>query len=171
MSEKRPALPEGQTHTNFNAPLEELRPDQGRDLTLYAEAVCETIEHMYQKAMNKHRYERKGISDGELDKELVHLLAQDVPEAVEELGDRLEEARELEENIQGSTPDTIDYSDGRVEDFIENYREAEGLYRHAFELMGREVGGQSLPEFLDDQYRMDFMDNVMEVPDPRADHR
>ncbi|WEL23823.1 hypothetical protein [Candidatus Nanohalovita haloferacivicina] len=171
MSEKTPALPEGQTHTNFNAPLEELRPNQGKDLALYAEAVCNTIDHMYQKAIDKRNYERRGIQDGELDKELVHLLAQDVPEAVEELGDRLEEARDIEENIQGRTPDTIDYSDNRAEKFLENYREAEGLYREAFKLMGREIGGQSLAEFLDDQYRIGLLDNFKEVPDPRPDHR
>lgn len=172
MRDDRPALPEApETYTDFDAPLKSSRID-GDHLVRLAESVNDTVETFYQKAKDKRELDNKGISDGEVDKEVVYLATQYVPEAVENLGDAIGEARDIEEALEGKNGIGIEHLDPEEEEeFLESYREAEGLYREVFQQLGRYIEGQPVTEFVDDRYHVNPEDSISEVPDPRPDFR
>jgi len=69
----------------FDAPLKNTRLDGDR-LVFMAESVKDTVDRLYVKSRDKRALDTRGISDGDLDKELVYLVTQYVPEALEDLG-------------------------------------------------------------------------------------
>lgn len=171
MRDDVPALPEGpESYTDFDAPLRSSRLD-GDHLVRLAESVNDTTERLYLRSQDKRERDNEGISDPDLDKEIVYLATQYVPEALEDLGDMIEEAREMEKALEGDNSG-LDHLDlEKEEEFMEKHREAEGLYREAFQQLGRYMNGQTVTEFVDEHYRLDMEDSIKEVPDPRPDFR
>lgn len=170
MEDGTPELPQGQTYSSYEPGIEDIRPHHGEHLLKLAEATNDTVEAMYQKAIDRSNLDRKGINEGELDRELVNLMARDVPEAIEDLGEEIEKARELEQMIgQGSLEKQS--NENEIEDFLSRYREAEGLYREVFQRLGKPVNGQPMAEYLSERYRLDTLDCVGDIPEPRPDFR
>lgn len=172
MGDERPALPEGtETYTDFDAPLKNTRLDGDR-LVFMAESVKDTVDRLYVKSRDKRALDTKGISDGDLDKELVYLVTQYVPEALEDLGDAIGEARDIEKALEGKSSIGIEHLDPEDEkEFLESYREAEGIYREVFQQLGRRVDGRPVIEFVDEHYRQNLYEDVGDVPEPRPDSR
>lgn len=171
MSDERPALPEGlKTYTDFDAPLMDSRID-GDYLVRLAESVNDTVEPFYLRSQDKRALDTEDLSDGSLDKELVYLAVEYVPEALEDLGDAISEARGIERALEGTRSD-LDHVDPEEErEFLESYREAEGIYREIFQQLGREVDGRPVSEFIDDSYDVNPIDAVGNLPEPRLDFR
>ncbi|QKQ98957.1 hypothetical protein GKQ38_05600 [Candidatus Nanohaloarchaea archaeon] len=169
MAEEPPALPSSDDILELPSGDETINPEPGysKDLVEQAEEVRELVNSTYQKAMDRRNLDNRGIDDEGLDEELVTAMALEIPEAVEELGREIERAREVERSIAG--PGDTEVSDSIYEEeFLENYREAEGVYREVFQQMDQPVGGRNMVEYLDNRYRIDFVDCFKEVPDPRA---
>ncbi|MFB6192954.1 MAG: hypothetical protein ABEK00_01780 [Candidatus Nanohaloarchaea archaeon] len=165
-----PALPEGKTYQDFRDPLRDAPVDFGDHLLRLAESVNETVEKLYHETVTRKEMEERDIEDGELDKEIVYMAYEHVPEALEDLGEEIEEAREIEKALRGLNVETQTAS-WEEDDFLEKYREAEGLYREAFQHLGRPVDGRNVIEYIDDRYRLDLGEAFKEVPEPRPDFR
>lgn len=171
MSDDHRALPAGpETYTDFNAPLKDSRLD-GEYLVRLAESVNDTVERFYLRSQDKRALDTEDLSDGELDKELVYLATQYVPEALEDLGSKIEEARSIERALEGRNTDLEHLDPEEEADFLEGYREAEGIYREVFQQLGRHVDGQPVSEFIEDSYHVNPVDSVGDLPEPRPDFR
>lgn len=169
MVDDQPALPEGsETYTDFDAPLIDSRLD-GDYLVRLAESVNDTVERFYLRSQDKRALDTEDLSDGKLDKELVYLAVEYVPEALEELGEAIDEARGIEEALEGQNTDRSHLDPEAEKEFMENYREAEGIYREVFQQLGRHVDGKPVHKFIDDSYNVNPVDAVGDLPEPRPD--
>lgn len=152
----------------------------GDHIERLTESAQDTVHRLYQKLLEKNSY---GGSDQEaLDAEIERLVTSDIPSAFNDIGNHISQAREFEEDIAedrfyGET-NAIEWGlsqDERPEkeqDFIENHREAEGHYRSLFETLDNPVGSEeNMVEFIEEEYDINLLDVIPEVPEPRPDMR
>ncbi|MFB6192953.1 MAG: hypothetical protein ABEK00_01775 [Candidatus Nanohaloarchaea archaeon] len=174
MARDQRGLPEPRITDEYNSEISAAKYMQiprgfGKEVERTTQAVHDTIHFLYQKALD-------GKNGGEVDSQIRRLMEDEVPEAVEEAGEMIEQAREYEREIAedrffgestavewGLSQDEIPE---REQDFLEHYRRAEGNYRSIFEAFDSPMGGQNLVEFLEDEYGLKD-DWLPEVPEPR----
>lgn len=152
----------------------------GEHVERLTETAHDTVHRLYQKVLEKNSY--GGDSDVEaLDAEIRRLTTREVPTAFNDVGNHISQAREFEEDIAEDRfygeSNAIEWGlsqDERPEkeqDFLENYREAESHYRSLFEALDSSVGDETLVEFVGEEYGIDLLDIIPEVPEPRPDVR
>lgn len=133
-----------------------------------AETVEESIDEVYQESVKNTKGEEVDHRD------IVVKVLSEIPEGLEHLGNLLGEAREVDRYI-GMTEYTSDSTfapaiaggDFDEERFNKNYREAERVYTDIFQYMDRNVCGEPLTDYLEDQYEIDLSSIIPDVPEPR----
>jgi len=182
MSEDPKALPEGNievpdTYDFSGAPWMNIPRNYGKHLMRLAESVEDTMNKLYGTAVERRRKDRNDEEAGELDEELIDFMMQDVPAALEDLGNEIERARELEASIardddyfgEGSNIEYHLSQDARPDqeaDFLENYRRAEGMYRSVLQKFDKQIDGMELNEYLKSRYDLEPLETV-DLPVPR----
>lgn len=174
MSDK-PALPEGNievpdTYEFGGAPWMNIRRGYGEHLMKLAESVEDTVNSLYGRAVERRRKDRNGKEAEDLDEEIKEFIEDDVTAALEDLGSEIENARELERAIaedeyfgEGSQVDyhlNQDEIPEREQEFLENYRKAEGMYRNVLQKFEKEIDSMEMTSYLEARYDLDFMDKV-----------
>lgn len=152
----------------------------GEHVKRLAESAHDTVHRLHHRAMEKRRFS-EDVEEEVLDAEIRRFVTREVPEAFEDIGSHIQQAREYERDIaedrffgestavewglsQDERPD-------EEQDFLENYRVAEGHYRSLFEALDNQVGEDTLVEFVEEEYGIDMIDVLPDVPEPRPDVR
>ncbi len=174
-----PRLPEPEipdTYDFSGAPWMNIRPGQGEHLRRLAESVEDTLNRLYGRAVERRRKDRNGEEGEELDEELVDFMIDDVPAALEDFTDELEEARRIEREIgeddffgEGSHTDYhLDQDADREleQEFLTNYRKAESMYRSILEKFDKKIDGMEMMDYLEARYDLNPLDTV-DMPQPR----
>lgn len=153
----------------------------GEHVERLAEAAHDTVHRLYRKALEKSNYSDEGDEEV-LDAEIRRLVTREVPAAFNDVATHISQAREFEEDIAEDSfygeSNAIEWGlsqDERPEKeqrFIDNHREAERYYRSLFEALDNPVGSEgNMVEFIDEEYDIDLLDIIPEVPEPRPDMR
>lgn len=182
MSKEKTLLELGDDYSSEfeGAPYMQIPNGYGEHVERLTEAAHDTVHRLYQKVMEKNSY---SDNDPEaLDAEIGRLVMKEVPCAFNDVGVHINKAREFEEDIaedrfygEGNVTEWGLSQNERPEkerEFIEHHREAEGHYRSLFEALDNPVGrDDTLAEFVEDEYDIDLLDVIPEVPEPRPDVR
>lgn len=152
----------------------------GEHVNRLAESAHDTVHRLHHKAMEKRRFSDNGEEEA-LDAEIRRFVTSELPAAFEDVGRHIEQARGYEQDIAEDRffgeSNAIEWGlsqDERPEEeqeFLENYRTAEGHYRSLFEGLDNKVGEDTLVEFIGEEYGIDMWDILPDVPEPRPDVR
>jgi hypothetical protein len=150
----------------------------GEDLLNTVNAVSETVKDLHRFARNDRDNVNMLEESGQNDKDTVKMMMRKLPKAFNELGNMLEEAREIDrylgqvhytsDSVYGPSRAGDDFSE---EKFLNSYREAEEEYRNMFRKLRLGVEGENLPEYLEEEYDLSLQDALPEMPEPRPEKR
>lgn len=184
LSDNPPGLPPGEPAKPDIEDIDE--PYWMEDGELYGEHLLKTVEAVDLAVVDLYGIARFGSEavdtmDGDYiddDAEIVNLMTEKLPEAFNELGNMMEEAREIDRYLGQAQYTTDDvYGPSRAGDdfdeekFLENYRKAEKRYRKMFEHLGFEVDDKPLNQYLKDEYDLNLQGLLPQMPEPRAEEQ
>ncbi|WEL23822.1 hypothetical protein [Candidatus Nanohalovita haloferacivicina] len=170
---------------NYNSEIEaasymQIPNGYGEHVRRITEAAYDTASRLRRKVIEKRSFEE--IDNPELlDVEIRNLALNGLQAAIEDASTHIEQAREYETEIGtdywfGESNDfewtlSRDARPEKEENFLENYRIAEGHYRSIFEALDQEVEGQNVVEFLEEKYDINLNNILPEVAEPRMNRR
>lgn len=152
----------------------------GKHVERIAEAAYETAARLRRKVMEKTTFEHADNPEL-LDVEIRKLALDEIPVALEDVSEHVEQAREYEEEIamddwfgESSSAEWVisrDEMPKEEQDFLDSYRKAEDHYRSIFEALSQETGEGTVVEFLEEEYGIDINEVLPEVLEPRMNRR
>lgn len=158
---------------SYHEPWMDIPTDRGEYSLRIAETIEKVVETLEENAGKRMRLDEEFHSGEELDYENIHLMIDVLPYAMEDLGERVEEARNIVQEINDNrSSHTSNAPHVEIEhEWMENYRELEKKYRSIFDTLEGEVNGETLSEYMDDRYSIDVYHDLESLPAPRLDNR